>query len=437
METSATPSVVPVVKMGEFDILDTDIEFHGDSVTNYERKRAEKYIERIAASRRNVVIGSSSMHMPAIRDDRGAHYKRAFCEKLTFHNYLGREIHVARRDGLPAVIPSDERVHESGRNCFVIRKELLFDNYEQCKRSYDELCLMGQLNGAELKQIKGMLTQRPDIRHGRSIIIDYTIEPEELDNAQQCIYHHKSDTLVYFKTDAMLHRHPHCTEYVAPFDSEFAYFPKGKRDMGLTIRYVCNDVLAKPKFMRVSGKTLAIYPELDAPRKVVNLRAREKSAPGQQIECDEYIELFYPASADSGDEHTPGFRCCRLSVEDARMYHGVFDSISEAESASETYETRVRLLKERLEFEQLGRKRDLSDKEVIISKLEQDIAERDRRIEKLKADKAAVLEETKERRDTTIHEQKMSMEQFKFAAVVVTTLIGLIPILIKVTAKKS
>jgi predicted RNase H-like nuclease (RuvC/YqgF family) len=119
------------------------------------------------------------------------------------------------------------------------------------------------------------------------------------------------------------------------------------------------------------------------------------------------------------------------------MYHGVFDSAAEAESSADTYEARVRIMKERLDFEQLDRKKGNVEYENKIEELEQQLLDKDRRIEQLKNDRAAILEEARERRETNSHEQKMSVEHFKFTAIVVTTVLGMIPLLIKLSSKKT
>lgn len=437
MDTNAKPSALPPAKMGEFDIVRNDIEFHGDSIKNYLHRKDEALCTRIAEAKRHVVYGQCTTYMRAVADDRGANYNRPFSVKLSFHNYLGRDVFVMGRDGLPAAIPTEQFRHEHDRVCFIIRKELIFHDLELCKKAHAELASMGILNSSELKTIKSLLTRDTSPKFGRTIVSEYIIDEDEFDNTQQCVYHHKTDTLVYLKTDGINHRHPHSSEFIKPYDSDFAYFPKGANDMGVTLRYVSPDPNSAPKYVRVAGKTLVLFPEFDAPRKLIAVKQKNKEAATAQIESDEYIEIFYPAKSDSADASVVGFRCSRLTVEDAKMYHGVFDSAAEAESSADTYEARVRIMKERLDFEQLDRKKGNVEYENKIEELEQQLLDKDRRIEQLKNDRAAILEEARERRETNSHEQKMSVEHFKFTAIVVTTVLGMIPLLIKLSSKKT
>lgn len=433
MQTTVTPRRAPQVLLGDLEVIQPELTFYSKIAHVHELEQTRKYIDRLVSQRASVVHGLKNIELLPALDNRNVQYRRQYGSRITYHNYTNRGMVFMDRTGIPVTIEPEVRKSGLECPCVIIRKELHFDNDIVATDAFDGIRDMAPVQCPELKRIQPMLiTERGIHTYGRKIALEYVISEEEIDNGKQSVYHLKTDTLIYIKGTSEPPIHPFSAQYVAPVSVDLEHYPKGERDTEMVFRYVSPDPNASPKFIRVANKTLAIYPEIDCPVKSVAVRSRDKKGNVEAtIDVAEYIEILYPTSAETGNPNSVGFRCTRLTVEDAQNYYGIFDSELEAAKASETYEARIKLAKERADMSELEHKQKMLELKDKVRNLEADLALRTRQLEQMKMDGGAYAEKIKERRETTAHRQKMHTEYFKFGATITTTLLGLIPLLIR------
>lgn len=436
MQTTITPRKAPHVMLGELDVIDPELSFYSKIPHLHENDEARKYVERLASQRAYVVSGFKNIELLPALDNRNVQYRRQYGSRITYHNYTNRELVFMDRTGIPVLVAPEIRKSGLDYPCVIIRKELHFENDVVATAAHEGIREMSPIHCPELKRVAPLLiTERGLHTYGRKVALEYVVTEEEIDNDKQSVYHFKTDTLIYIKGLVDPPVHPHCAQYFAPISPQLPHYPKGERDTEVVMRYVSPDPNARPKYIRVANKTLAIHPELECPVKFIAVKSRDKKGNVEvPIEAAEYIEILYPTSADTGNPKSLGFRCTRVTVEEAKQYYGVFDTEAEAYQAGETYESRIRLAKERADLAELEHKRAVNELKTKILNLEAELAFKGRQLDQIKLDGGAYAEKVKERRETAAHKQRMNMEYFKFGATITTTLLGLVPLIMKIRA---
>jgi hypothetical protein len=230
--------------------------------------------------------------------------------------------------------------------------------------------------------------------------------------------------------------HPHSAQHVSPIGEKISAYGENEDDLTFTARYVTTKPKATPKYLRIANKTFAIEPCLSSPAKLILPQSNGKDS-GGYVEADEYIELLYPSKAETKNSASTAYRITRLTMDEARAYYGVFDSAAEAAASTETYESRIRLAKEKLELSEADAKRKMAEVQQKLVKSEQEVHNLQTQVNELKTSNAAQVELIKERRDTQAHSQRMNMETFKFVATVATSLLALIPLVIKLKSMQE
>lgn len=431
MKTIVDPSISPANVVRDYDLIQVGDETLAAQLPEHDARQTARMRNAAAEHNRDriapefpIVNTSADLPVLGMRDDRSAQFQYNYLVRWSFHNYTGTDVVVCGRDGLPAKIKFDGRTDDQNRVCFIIRKELVFRTEADCKASHQLLAEHGVLQSHELKKIHPLLAKPNYTLYPRAIHIDYPIDWGDLSNPTRCIYHRPSDFMVYIKSDGFRHRHPHSAEYMQHVVPEHADYHRLPNDVDFCLRYVSADQNATPKYIRVAGKTVALRPTRDAPRKIVKVKdANSRNGKHTDLELDTYVELYYSANADGAAGAKNDVMLKRMTLEEAKLHHGVFDSPAEAEASAEVYESRLRQLKDALELEQSSRKRELNEYKAKLDDATIQLQERDRRIERLKTDKSVELERTKEERDAALHRQRMQSEYFKFGALIATSVL--------------
>lgn len=412
---------------GEQD-LSVDLKVYNNVALLSENEATRHYLSLLEnRSKLLITSGTPKPILSGTFDDRSIDYKRQYGTRLTVHNYTSKPIVTIDRVGLPVVIEPELRQSGLDKPCVLIRKEMHFDNDDVCKRVHDTLIGMGQLHCPELKELQPVLV-RPGTRgrFGRKIGMEYIIREMDLDNPQEAVFHYKTDLVIAWYRPGNLPTHPSSAQYIAPLDMEVPGRPQTDDDVTVRMRYVSNNPNALPKYVRFANKTFQLTPQFEDPAKLVAVKNRDKRIKDlEYVEELEYIEFLYPSCIDTKDPKIKGHRCVRLTLEDARMYHGVFDTLAEANAPAETYENRIRLAKEKADLQDLEYRRRENEHKERVAALEKQNSD-------LKQEQQVKLEKIKERRESELHRQRMSFESAKFGFSVAATILGLVPVAIKI-----
>ena len=301
----------------------------------------------------------------------------------------------------------------------MIRKEYCFDDEASCLRTYQTLVTMGAISCSELIELGDLLKVNVGYaRYGRKLYTEYAIAQSELEENDHGVYHYKCDIAVGLVGNE-LPMHPCSPQRVDSFPSEFYSDGHVSNDLIFRVRYISHRPDAKPKYIRVGNQVFQLSPELIQTSKLTTVV--DKSGK-HQVELSEYIEFL--RSYQSARNQTSSIRCQRVSLEEAEKNYGVFDTEAEATSPVETHENRIKAIEE-------NSKVDKNKSSMKIDELRLELLQSKQQYTQLKAENAFAAEKLKEDHEKDSHARKMSSEQFKFTAAVVTSLLGIVPLVIK------
>lgn len=373
------------------------------------------------------------MNLPYDNDRRHIHLLRQHMSRLIYHNYTSRPIVVVGRTGLPAVILPEPRASGLDKPCFLIRKELTFDDELTLQNSLSELNRYKNIHCPELMRIKPLLARESGYHFGKIISVEYVIPEEEVDQSEMGVYHIKSDTLLYRQdAQALPPSHPYCGQFVSPSFKTSDIYPDSVKDLQFAVKYINNSQLAKPLFVSVLGKVFTIRPQIYQPSKLVARCLKDGSVSSSDInESTEYVELFYPKATRDG-EGVEYYRCVRLSIDDAKLYYGFHESAEDAAQSTHLIEAKIRKLNDKYEQLVLEKQRMQTELNTKSDILERKYQELQIDHDKLKKSNAEKVEKIKTDRETQMHEQRMSNEHFKAYTGIISGLLGMIPLFVKI-----
>ena len=413
--------------VGDLDLLDADVEFYNADEKTYRDNKAQQ--GKYRHTQHGVLF-------PVITsaDDRSIFHKRQFGTRFSFHNYSNHDILIIDRINLPVTITPDANYIE-GPPRLIIRKELYFDTQEIATKAYQNVASFSTIHGNELTKILPHLGKQ--IQHslfGRCIALEYTVLFSEIVQADGELFHIPTDTLLSILPIQQTNKHPASPEYV---NSKLQYpstYPSTENDVGVIFRYISNCAKATPKYIRVGNKVFKILPQSFNPAKLMEVTLKDRSVVLE--EASEYIECLYPTKIDALRNTTTGYRCNRLSLNEAKEKYGIFDSLEEANApllAIEKAEQRLRDKIEQLELDQKQLQREHRDK---LRNLENEIKAKQSDYDDLKKSKQAQTEKQKDLNDQAAHQRKSHFEFFKFILGSITAVLAMIPILLKLRQAK-
>lgn len=439
MHFKVHPKVVPPVRIGDFDVISTTVEHYTTQAETHEKNKAAALSQRYRQHSQFVSLsGERSVELPRVLDDRSVYYHRQFGVKTTIHNYTNRPLLVLERIGLPVVIQPERRLSGHSDPCVIIRVERHFDSDSTCRSAYDLINKMGTIHGGEVKSIQPLLIRNAgQYRFGRKIAIEYRLSEADLDNPTQTLYHQSTDLLLSFMVDDVGVTHPYSPQHCDPIVFDDKVYDGGNKDLRVVIRYFTGNPNATPLYIRIANKTFAIEPEEASMPRLIDVSKRDKEEPSRYEEVSEYVEVFYPTRCEIKGAPTAGYRCSRISLEQARDYYGIHATAEEATNVMSTAEGRIRMLKEQLELAKAESARKLQAQQVEIDELKATNGSIKREFEQAKKENELAVEDLKLKRENQTHSQRMNLESFKFTATVATSILALAPLIVKLYQSQS
>lgn len=433
MHFKVHPKAAPSVRLGDFDITHASTEHYSTQAEMHERNKTESQAQRM---RQHLAYysatGERTYDLPRVLDDRSVYYHRQFGVKTTIHNYTTRPLLVMERVGIPIVIQPERRLSGHPEACVIIRVERHFDSDKTCRDVYDLINTTGAAHGAEIKAIQPLLIKNAgQYKFGRKIAIEYKLLESDLDNDNQTLYHHRTDLLLSFLIGDAGVVHPHSPQNVVSGQISHANYDMSDDNLRVIIRYFTNDPKATPLYIRVANKTFAIQPEASTCDRLVDVSRKEKNETTRYEEVSEYVEIFYPTRCEIKGADANGYRCSRVSLQQATDYYGIHATPEEAANAAVTSESKIRLLKEQVELLKNEQARKTQSLQTEIDELKIANGAVKRELDEARKENSVVVEELKLKREDQNHHQRMNLESFKFTATVATSLLAMIPLVIK------
>lgn len=431
---NVTPRMVPAIMVGELEVTDPTVFFYGKEDALHDEDERREFIRNYGAQPARPLYDGAPTRV--IDDCPSNRYKRQYSQRLTFLNYTNTTLTVIDRLGMPMIVEPDfRRPTQKTEAHVVIRRELFFTGAAEAERTTMALFSSQPLHGRDLQKIHAALKRdgKKSRSNGFVIYMDYEVLETDLEAANGCIYHHKTDVILSTLAPDDTPRHPASSEFVETNSELFALRPLGQDDLSLLLRYVSADPEAKPKYMRFANKVFKLSPEPNHASKLMSVVTR-KGGSVQLEEHAEYIEFVYPSRLDTDDPKDTGVRCTRIPLDEAKVLYGIFDNahdVIEPHDALESVNRRLKDAKDGLEVE-LKRQKTAHAEELQIAKRTYDET-----IAEIKREKDIQAERLKTQREIQAHKQKMDFETAKFAINVITIVVGMIPLILKLKSSTS
>lgn len=283
---------------------------------------------KLYATSPSVMHGSPRLSQIAI-DNLTAHSKSFFREEMLYFNNTPVEISVIMRNGMVVDIPYSSDLYNDD---FIIRKLYSFKS-NTIRQVYNSLKLLKDIDDGELILIKEQLSDAIMTQYDHvTVMIDYHITKQELDQCNGTVYHHATDMVITIdkENDA---KHPYSSAFVniGAFDKQYEY--TNLTGLHVHVRYVNHSPRARGKYVKLLGQVYFLRPEKDGPAKHVHMRTKEKGLHVQTF--DDYIEVFYTGYSKEDAEKVRGLKSVRLTIEQAKLNWGIFDTYHEASEESD------------------------------------------------------------------------------------------------------
>lgn len=406
----------PKPTTGDLNRVTYTPDFYAEEEAVYEQRLLTQQIE--AQSR---LGGSLVFYEP--NGIRHANYERRYNLRFSFHNYTPSDIVVVDRMGLPVTIPPHRLTSENPkyRGTFLIRKELYFDNQDVAHQAYRNVLSLGKLQGKELSEILPYLGAPSKWGfYGRCLAIEYCLTADDIRAGDGRLYHLPSDIVVSFLSAANTIRHPCSPEYVQDLNN--AYLPNysvGLKDIRMVYRYINADVKAPPKYLRLGKFIFMLEPETGEPARL-GLEPRGKDKALTEVELTEYIEVIYPAHLDATRKDVKGWRCHRMTMEQARESGEIFDTQEDARNPIQAAERERQKHKDDLAAQAAKHADTVRNLEAKINSKEEDEQRHKRTIEELRRARDLELERIREANERATHRRRLSSENIKLLATLAT-----------------
>lgn len=427
-KTTILPQKTPVNYIGDLDVVSVGVEYYTGPQGVHEQAKLQEYCEKQSRT-------PGFLDMRFAFDNRSVNHQRQYGLRWSFHNYTTTDILIIDRLGLPVTIKPEIRRND-GPPGLVIRKEMYFDTLEASRQAFLNAQSLGKLHGAELTRMLPELEKaHRDNIFGRHLSLEYHISEVEIREGDGRLYHLPSDLVVSFLSAADTIRHPCSPEYARTNNTYLPNYPTGELDLNVIIRYVCTDPKAPPKYVRVVNKVFMLKPEFGEAAKLI-MQTVGKDKQQQEVEVSEYVELLYPAHMDALRTGVQGYRCLRVTLDEARVRFGIYDTAEEARAPLIATERIEQQHKEALAS--LAAEADKAMKQQHKKHAEQDDELRRQKllIEELKRTRDQEMERLKEENDKATHRRRMSTETIKLVSVVATASVTLVGLYLKFKKKE-
>jgi hypothetical protein len=425
--TSSTvfPKGEPLVAIGDLDLVEAQAEYYTADEATHTLASITEYCECQSRAHHSVMNVFGQM------DDRKIDYMRQYGLRFSFHNYTGLDVVVVDRLGLPVTIKPESRKN-ARMNVFLIRKEMYFDSDVIAKQAYLNVKSLGKTHGAELTKILPALGQ--DIaghRFGRCISLEYEISEEDIRNGDGRLYHLPTDMVVSFMSATDTIRHPCSPEFVQDYQREFVpNFPTGVLDVRTVFRYISANPKATPKYLRVGEHVFMLSPEKSEAAKLVTVYVG-KDKVATEVEASEYLEMLYPAFMDAMRENVRGWRCHRVTIEQARESFGVYDTLEDAKNPIIVAEREKREHKEALAAKDAKHGEVVANLNEKIREMSADEKRLKATVDELRQNKEIELEKIRVRNERDAHHRRMGAENIKLITGIVTAAVTLAGLYVK------
>jgi len=124
-------------------------------------------------------------------------------------------------------------------------------------------------------------------------------------------------------------------------------------------------------------------------------------------------------------------------LEQARDYYGIHATAEEATNVLATAEGRIRTLKEQLDLAKSESARKLQAQQVEIDELKAANGAIKRELEQTRKENDLAVEDLKLKRENQTHSQRMNLETFKFTATVATSILAMMPLIVKLYQSRN
>lgn len=426
--TITDPKHKPLEHTGDLDLVDVQVEHYCGDAAVHERQKINDYCEK--QSRK-----PGTLDFRFAFDDRKIDYQRQYGVRWSFHNYTNTDVIVIDRLGLPITLTPETRRYE-GPAGLIIRKEMYFDTLQVSLKAFKNVQSLGRLHGSELtKMMPELGREHRDYRYGRSLSLEYMILETDIREADGRLYHLPTDFVVSFLSAADTIRHPCSPEYVQMQENYISNHPTGQADLKMIFRYINMDPLATPLYLRIANKVFMLKPEHGEPAKLV-ARNVGKEKQTQEVELAEYVELLYPAKLDAVRPNVPGYRCTRVSVEDAKIRFGICDNLEDARNPLIVAERIEQQHKDAMQAQAAEAAKQLRQQQEKNAAQAEELRKHSLTIEELKRARDLEMEKLREKNEREAHRRKMVSENIKLISVIATTAAAIAGIYFKLKKKE-
>jgi hypothetical protein len=400
------------------DASDVTIEGFTTPRSSLEEKRKAIERNRLEFKRQVKSFHNSPLiNFGNFQDDRRIDVERQIVTRQFVINYTGLELLVVDRLGLPTVYTAENRTSDLPEPCVVVRRDYLFDTEEEAERTLRVFSTIGVSTCSDLNMITRKLsepTQR--FRFGKRLSLEYLIPAQMLELHPEGIYHQKLDLVFSYVGNYDIPKHPFSADYFPNLNEKF---PAGENesDLNIKIRYYSTDVNASTKFINIADTVYELVPNAYLPPK--NLVTNRGKHGVTLTTPDAYIEFITMRSSDPNQGVS-----VRMSLDEANEAYGLFDSRADAEYPKLTHDKRLQVLSDEVADIQATSKLKIISlqQEIDQLKLEGRVGKFSNSIES---------EMAREAREQSIHVRKMQTENTKQVFGIVSSLIAVVPLIIK------
>ncbi len=249
-------------------------------------------------------------------------------EEIYYLNYSARPVTIINRNGLAVTVK--EKVSISTRD-IIIRKVISFNNYS-LKSAIAAIQMNTEIDDVELVEMRKAFTSldNPSIRTA-SVLIDYRITSDDLQQRGNTIYHYQTDLLLTYNGNTTHADHPYCARFINIGSFGITNDYPNQKEFNFKIRYINHERNAQPLYLNILGKIHLIKPQRDAPVRNIKI----KDATGKYVDkaFHNYIQLFYNSQSDPDIINPTGLTHVKYTLEEAKLKFGLYDTYAEASNS--------------------------------------------------------------------------------------------------------
>ena len=260
----------------------------------------------------------SSGDGPSIQRDQ---LHATYSENVFYMNYTHQKVTLLKRDGLTTVIEPTSNILKSG---FSICRVVTLRG-TSLQAMLDDLTIVDRVSTSEMVALREAAKNLRNTNFIRelSILLEYNIPTQKILDLGGTIYHYQMDTIVSFKARQSISAHPYSpdAQLVKDFGRATQYIEQ--EEFNVKIRLVDHRLNAIPRYMRIAGKVIKLYPQKDM--------GYQSETKGNSVDVlENYVQVMYSARNDTSKIGQTGVESIFYNIEDARLKLGIFDHLSEA-----------------------------------------------------------------------------------------------------------